>query len=100
MGSGFSKMRKQAKLFEQQLETARKELKNKIVTGQSGNGLVVVTMNGEKELQSIVIKPECVDLSDLEGVQDLIKAACENAYQQIGEEDDLAGGLSLDALLR
>jgi len=100
MGSGFSKMKKQAKLFEQQLETARKELKTKIVTGTSGNGLVVVTVNGEKEMQSITIKPECIDPSDLEGLQDLIKAACENAYQQLGEEDtSLPMGLSLDSLL-
>jgi DNA-binding YbaB/EbfC family protein len=100
MGSGFSKMKKQAKLFEQQLETARKELKTKSATGTSGNGLVVVTVNGEKEMQSITIKPECVDLSDLEGLQDLIKAACENAYQQLGEEDSsLPMGLSLDSFL-
>jgi DNA-binding YbaB/EbfC family protein len=100
MGSGFSKMRKQAKLFEQQMETARNEMKTKIVTGTSGNGLVVVTVNGEKELQSIAIKPECVDPSDLEGLQDLIKAACENAYQQLGDDDALPSGLSLDSFLR
>lgn len=100
MGSGYSKMKKQAKLFEQQLETARNELKAKIVTGTSGNGLVIVTVNGEKELLSITIKPECVDLSDLEGLQDLIKAACENAYQQLTDEDSLPMGLSLDSLLQ
>ena len=90
MGSGFSKMKKQAKLFEQQLEVARAEMKNRIVTGQSGNGLVSVTINGEKELQKITIKPECVDPSDLEGLQDLIKAACENAYQQLTDQDSSA----------
>ena len=100
MGSGYSKMKKQAKLFEQQFETARNELKTKIVTGTSGNGLVTVTVNGEKELQSIIIKPECVDLADLEGLQDLIKAACENAYQQLGRDDELSMGFSLDSLLR
>ncbi len=100
MGSGFSKMKKQAKLFEQQLESARSELKTKSVTGTSGNGLVTVVVNGEKEMQSISIKPECVDPSDLEGLQDLIKAACENAYQQLGDQDELPMGLSLDSLLR
>jgi DNA-binding YbaB/EbfC family protein len=100
MGSGFSKMKKQAKLFEQQMESARTEMKAKIVTGTSGNGLVVVTVNGEKELLSIAIKPECVDASDLEGLQDLIKAACQNAYEQLGDEDALPSGFSLDSLLR
>jgi nucleoid-associated protein EbfC len=100
MGSGFSKMKKQAKLFEQQMETARGEMKIKMVTGTSGNGLVVVIVNGEKELQSITIKPECVDPSDLEGLQDLIKAACQNAYDQLVDDDALPSGFSLDSLLR
>lgn len=99
MGSGFSKMKKQAKFFEQQLESARNELKTKIVRGISGNGLVTVVVNGEKELQTITIKPDCVDPSDLEGLQDLIKAACENAYAQLGEQDTLPSGFSLDSLL-
>lgn len=94
MGSGFSKMKKQARLMEQQLEVARAELKNKRFTGSSGNGLVTVVINGEKELLEITIKPECVDINDLEGLQDLMKAACENAYQQ-AENTQLAEGSSL-----
>ena len=100
MGSGYSKMRKQAKLLEQQMESARTEMKNKSITGTSGNGLVSVVINGEKEMQSITIKPECIDPSDLEGLQDLIKAACENAYQQVSDEDGLPPGFSLESLMR
>src|SRR5580692_3632196 len=95
MGSGFSKMKKQARLFEQQLESARSALKTKQVTGVSGNGLVTVVVNGEKELLSIAIKPECVVAADVEGLQDLIKAACDNAYGQLQDEGDL----SLESLL-
>ncbi len=94
MGSGYSKMKKQAKLMEQQLEAMRSEMKNKQVTGTSGNGLVTVVMDGEKKLLEIKIKPECVDASDLEGLQDLIKAACDDAYSKIEREDPM-GGLSL-----
>ena len=94
MGSGFSKMKKQAKMMEQQLDKMRSELKNKQVTGTSGNGLVTVVMSGEKELLEIKIKPECVDPSDLEGLQDLIKAACDNAYSQV-QSDDPMSNLSL-----
>lgn len=100
MGSGYSKMKKQAKLMEQQLEMMKTEMKNKQVTGTSGNGLVNVVVNGEKELLEIKIKPECVDTSDLEGLQDLIKAACDDAYQKIASDDpmgnfSLPGGMSL-----
>lgn len=94
MGSGYSKMKKQAKLMEQQLEAMRSEMKSKQVIGTSGNGLVTVVMDGEKKLLKIKIKPECVDASDLEGLQDLIKAACDNAYSKL-ENDDPMGGLSL-----
>ncbi len=93
MGSGFSKMKKQAKLMEQQLEAMRGELKNKQFIGSSGNGLVTVTLSGEKELLEVKIKPECVDVNDLEGLQDLIKAAYDTAYKQIS--DDPSGSLSL-----
>jgi|SRR5579871_2907692 len=93
MGSGYSKMKKQAKLMEQQLEKMRTEMKSKQVTGSAGNGLVTVTVNGEKELLEIKIKPDCVDKNDLEGLQDLIKAACNDAYSKVS--DDTMGGLSL-----
>lgn len=91
MGSGFSKMKKQARQMEEQMERMREEMKTKQVTGSAGNGLVQVVMNGEKELQSVQIRPECVDPNDLEGLQDLIKAACKEAYQKIDAE---AGGAS------
>lgn len=93
MGSGYSKMKKQAKMMEQQLESMRNEMKAKEAIGSSGNGLVTVVMNGEKQLLSIKIKPECVDTSDLEGLQDLIKAACDDAYAKLS--DDPAQGFSL-----
>ena len=93
MGSGYSKMKKQAKLMEQQLETMKKQMQSKQITGSSGNGLVTVVMNGDKELQKIEIKPDCVDPNDLEGLQDLIRAACADAYQKIAAESD--GGMGL-----
>jgi DNA-binding YbaB/EbfC family protein len=99
MGSGYSKMKKQAKLMEQQLEMMRNEMKSKQVSGTAGNGLVTVTMNGEKELLEIKIKPECVDTNDLEGLQDLIKAACDDAYSKLTDDPmnnvSLPGGMNL-----
>ncbi len=99
MGSGFSKMKKQAKLMEQQMESMRNEMKAKQVNGSAGNGLVTVVMNGEKELLEIKIKPECVDPNDLEGLQDLIKAACDDAYSKLSDDPmkgmSMPGGMNL-----
>lgn len=83
MGSGFAKMKKQARQFEEQMKQMQEMLKNKIVTGQSGNGLVTITLDGEKTVQKIAIKPECVDPQDVEGLQDLILAAYQDALRQI-----------------
>ena len=83
MGSGFSKMKKQARMMEQQFESMKNELKTKRFTGSAGNGLVSVILSGEAELIEIKIKPECVDPSDLEGLEDLIQAAHSDAFKQV-----------------
>jgi len=85
MGSGFSKMKKQAKLLQQQYSQIQEQLKSLIVTGTAGHGLVTLTMNGEKELLSLKIKPDCVDKNDVEGLEDLILAAYREALQKVAE---------------
>lgn len=98
MGSGFSKMKKQARMMEEQYEKMQQAMQNTKATGTSGNGLVTVVVNGSKEVVEIKIKPECVDPSDVEGLQDLIKAACDEAYKNLpdtGSSMGLPGGMSL-----
>ena len=87
MGSGFSKFKKQARQLEQQYAKMREEARSKEVTGSSGNGLVVVTLSGEKEMKKIQIKPECVQPDDIEGLQDLILAATQDAYKKLQNQD-------------
>ena len=97
MGSGFSKMKKQARAMQEQYAKAREEMQNKRVEGTSGSGLVTVTLDGEGKMKRIAIKPECVDKDDLEGLQDLILAAYENASKQLEEGtggDDISSMLS------
>jgi DNA-binding YbaB/EbfC family protein len=79
MGTGFSKKKKQAKAMQEQLMQMHNQLKDTLITGTAGNGLVTLTIDGEMELKSIQIKPECVDPEDVEGLQDLIKAAFQDA---------------------
>ena len=59
-----------------------------IVTGSAGNGLVTIVLNGEKEMKEIRIKPECVDPKDVEGLQDLIKAAYMEAFAKASEQSE------------
>lgn len=83
MGNGFSKMKKQARMMQDQLTQMRENLKNAQQTGSAGNGLITVTIDGEKSLKKIIIKPECVNPNDIEGLQDLIIAAFEDAMQKL-----------------
>ncbi len=90
MGSGFSKMKKQAKAMQEQYAKMQDELQEKRVTGTSGNGLVTITLDGHRNMKEVKIKPECVDPEDIEGLEDLIRAAYEEAAGQL--DDDQEGG--------
>ena len=65
---------------------AQEELENMEIDGTAGNGLVTVTLTGQKKLVGVSIKPEAVDLDDLEMLEDLIVAA----YNAAAEEADAA----------
>ncbi|MGL4348954.1 MAG: YbaB/EbfC family nucleoid-associated protein [Chlamydiales bacterium] len=96
MGSGFSKAKKQARNLEDQMKKIELEQSKLLVTGSAGNNLVKVTLNGKKELQNIIIHPDCVVPNDVDGLQDLIVAAFQDALRQIDEKnlDSPIGGLS------
>ena len=83
MGSGFSKLKKQAKQFESQYAKIQDEMRALEVTGTAGNGLVTLVLNGEHELKDLKIKPACVDPTDIEGLQDLIRAAYADAHAKV-----------------
>lgn len=89
MGGGFSKMKKQAKMMQEQMEKMKDELKNKIVEGEAANGLVKITLSGEKELKKIKIDPSCVDPEDVEGLEDLISLAFKEAFEKLKDDDNI-----------
>ncbi len=79
-----------AKQMEDQLNSLEME-------GSAGGGMVTVKMNGHKRLMAMTIAKEVVDPSDIEMLQDLIVAACNDAVQKIeekmkGEMGQLPGG--------
>lgn len=86
MGSGFSKMKKQARLLEEQVEKMKMQMQATEITASSAGGLVTVTISGEKELKKITINPECIDKNDVEGLQDLIRSAMQAAYAKLEKE--------------
>lgn len=105
MGSGFLKKKKQARAFQEQLASMQGALTQKLeqieVTGSAGNGLVQITLNGSHEIKRLTIKPECVDPEDIEGLETLLKAAYQDAYNQLKDQTEspsMAGLPDLSAL--
>lgn len=86
MGTGFSKRKKQAKMLQQQLSSMQNQIKSAEATGSAGNGLVTITLSGENQMKEIKIQPDCVDPEDIEGLQDLIKAAYNEALSKLQEQ--------------
>jgi nucleoid-associated protein EbfC len=94
MGTGFSKKKKQAKMLQQKFTQYQSQIQNAEATGTAGNGLVTITLTGENELKQIKIKPECVDPEDVEGLEDLIKAAYADAVSKLKElSPEIPGGM-------
>ncbi len=70
-------------MFQQQLSRMQNEMLKAEATGTAGNGLVSITINGEHAIKEIKIKPDCVDPDDIEGLEDLIKAAHAEALNKL-----------------
>ena len=48
--------------------------------------MVTVTVNGNKQIQSLKIDPEVVSKEDVEMLQDLIVAAVNDAHRKVDED--------------
>jgi DNA-binding YbaB/EbfC family protein len=85
-------MMKQIQKMQSDMAKVQAELENKIVTEESGGGMVKATANGKKEIVSIVIDEEIAKSGDKEMLEDLVVAAVNKALQTAGKmaEDELA----------
>jgi DNA-binding YbaB/EbfC family protein len=73
-----------------QAQQMQDQMQQKIATirveGSAGGGMVRAEMSGNKELLSVTIDKEAVDPEDVEMLQDLIKAAVNEAARKVDEE--------------
>ena len=108
-GSGMNQnknmnsMLKQAQKMQEEMERVQAECETKTVEAAAGGGAVSVVVNGKKELESIVIKPEAVDPEDVETLQDLIMVAVNEGIKKaddmlVEEMGAITGGLNIPGL--
>jgi DNA-binding YbaB/EbfC family protein len=83
MGSGFLKKKKEMKKLKEQFEKMQSDVKGMEETGEAGHGLVAIKLTGEYRVAEVKLKKECVDPEDVEGLQDLIRVAFNDAVNKI-----------------
>ena len=100
---GFGNMMKEAQKLQQQMLELQEQVAKRTVEATAGGGMVTVVANGKQELVSIKIDPEVVSKDDVQMLEDLVLAACNEALrksrelvqQELGK---LTGGLKIPGL--
>ena len=87
----------------QQAETLQEKMRETVVEGTAGGGVVTVRMNGQKHVMRVTIDPETAKSGDLEMLQDLIVAAINDAGRKVDEAmqsklGGMLGGMGLGGM--
>jgi DNA-binding YbaB/EbfC family protein len=96
---GLGDMMKQAQAMQENMQKMQEELANKEVRGESGAGMVKITMNGRHDVKKVDISPELLT-EDKTVIEDLLAAAVNDAVRKVEQENksmmgDLTGGFEM-----
>jgi nucleoid-associated protein EbfC len=94
------KMMKQAQEIQGRMQKMQEDLVSLEVVGQSGAGLVKVTLNGKLEVRALKIDPSLIKPDEAEMLEDLIIAAFQDAKGKAEaavqtKMQEITGGLAL-----
>ena len=98
--NNLMKMMKQAQELQGRMQQLQEELGALQVEGQSGGGLVKVTLNGKMEARAVEIDPSLIKPEEAEMLEDLILAAFQDAKAKVeaalqAKMQEVTGGLPL-----
>ena len=82
MKGNFGNMIKQAQAMQANMQKAQAEIETIEVVGESGGGMVKVTMTGKHSVKRVQIEP-AVASDDREMLEDLIAAAINDAVTKV-----------------
>ena len=93
-------MLKEAQKLQTRMAEMQQQLAEAEMTGTAGGGMVNVTVNGKGEMRRIKIDPSLADPNEMEILEDLVVAACNDARAKIDahlqeEMGKLTGGLPM-----
>jgi hypothetical protein len=81
----MSSIRQLMKHAQQMQDRLQRELAETVVEASVGGGMVTVKMNGHKLVESVKIDPEVIDREDPSILEDLVKAAVNEAARRVDE---------------
>lgn len=88
-------MIKKLQKMQEDMKKAQEEINNATFYGQAGGSIVKVAVKGTKEVISIDIKKDEIDLSDLDILQDMIVVALNDAFKKVDKEvEETMGSLT------
>ena len=101
----LGQMMTQAQAMQERMAEMQAGLERVEITGQSGGGMVQVTLTGKGDLKKLKIDPTLLDPAEAEVVEDLVVAAHADAKAKVEahtaeEMAKLTGGLNLPAGLK
>jgi hypothetical protein len=101
MKGGIGQMMKQAQQMQADMQKAQEEMGNLTVTGESGGGMVKITMTCKHEIRSLEIDDALVG-DDKDMLEDLIIAAFNDSVRRVEKTvqekfSGMASGFSLPA---
>lgn len=97
---GLGNLMKQAQQMQERMQKIQEEVAKMEVIGESGAGMVKVTMNGGHSCRLVEIDPSLLVEGDKEMLEDLVAAAINDAARRIEETQKekmakASGGISL-----
>lgn len=84
-GGNMNQLLQQAQKMQQAAQRAQEEIKKSEIEATSGGGAVKVKIGGDHEIKEMHIDPAAVDPDDVEMLQDMIIAACNEAQRKLEE---------------
>lgn len=85
-------MMKKMKKMQKEMEQTQKQLAESEFIGESSQGLVKVTMNGERQVIDVEIKAEIIDPDDPEIIEDMVLLAVNDALEKVAHETETQMG--------
>ena len=99
----MNQLMKQAQQMQAKVTALQAELGTRELETSTGGGMIKIKVNGKQEILDVIINPECVDPSDVETLQELLKTAVNQAVNESQEMVNSAmskvtGGLNIPGM--